>query len=99
MNGCGCPDRLGSIVGLLHSTDTTLSGLFLIGVCPVDDDGAHGEMTRSCPDWLAGFTRMLVTEGREGAFCNGAGGSAARKPMSIHGMEKWKGGWGACTQE
>ena len=81
----------------MHSTDTTLSGLFLIGVCPV---GAHGEMMRSCPDWLAGFTRMLVTDGREGVFCGDASGSPGRKPMSIHEMEKWKGGgWlGACIQ-
>ena len=35
---------------------------------------------------------MLVTDGREGVFCGDASGSPGRKPMSIHEMEKWKGG-------
>ena len=63
--------------GLLHSTDTTLSELFLMGV--IWRAPAQGDMMRSGPLVLAGFTRMLVTEGREGVLWLGVASPPARE--------------------
>lgn len=65
--------------GLLHSTDTTLSGLFLIGV--VWHEPPQGDMS----SWTCGsegLTTMLVIEGRDVVFSRGVWSSPAIEQMS-----------------